>query len=119
MYRSSRLGAGLGEKDEQRNIKLNQILLLRFLKSVKPFLKADDPSELGSLKRKNTGSASRKRKRPDASGGADIEEDESLPSDPESDEEGKDGTAVARISACGTVLVTLFTCKPYNEWALP
>lgn len=54
----------------------------------------------------------RKRKHSDD----DDDEEEDLPSDPEEDEE--DG-APSVTGLPGSILITLFTCKPYNMWALP
>lgn len=90
-------------------MRLNQILLLRFLKSAKAFLKEED-AVLSGLKRKYSsqgGTSAGKRRKMD-------NEEEELPSDPESDLEED----LASLGY-GTVLITLFTCKPYNLWSLP
>lgn len=51
-----------------------------------------------------------------------TDEEEALPSDPETEEDDDDDDGrrtKAPVTQGGTVLITLFTCKPYNEWALP
>lgn len=88
---------GAGEKDEARNVKLNQVLLLRFLRSAQPFLSASV----------NTGTKE----------SADSDH-ESLPSDPDSDDETQQAAADSS-GVRGSVLLTLFTCKPYDMWTLP
>lgn len=92
-------------------MKLNQILLLRFLKSARAFLKEN--AALSSRTNVTLG----KRKR----GGDEDAEEEDLPSDPETAEEDDDEgrPAIAQTPTGGTVLITLFTCKPYDLWTLP
>lgn len=51
-----------------------------------------------------------------------TDEEDALPSDPETEEDDDDDDGrrtKAPVTQGGTVLITLFTCKPYNEWALP
>lgn len=93
---------------------MNQILLLRFLRSVAPLLRKSATLDAGYVYGTHLG---RKRKRrPD-----DDEEEEELPSDPESASDGEDQDASDGKGAQSpaSVLVTLFACKPYNLWALP
>lgn len=88
---------GAGEKDEARNVKLNQVLLLRFLRSAQPFLAASVTTDMKE------------------SADSDAE---SLPSDPDSGDESQQAAANSS-GVRGSVLVTLFTCKPYDMWTLP
>lgn len=94
--------SGLGEKDEARNVKLNQILILRFLRSVKPFLK-----KKSTIPYIDT-----------YSGQVEMEDEEELNSDPDSVNEDEAPAQTPKTST-GSVLITLFTSKPYSLWSLP
>lgn len=73
---------------------------MRFLRSVKPFLKEKSTiPQFGEV------------------AGEDLEETTELNSDPESADEALP-TDLMKASA-GSVLITLFTSKPYNLWSLP
>lgn len=107
---------GLGEKDEERNVKLNQILLLRFLRSAKPFLKEGTSLSVAGKRKAPSGNAkpSKRQKK-----GEDDGDSEELPSDPEDDDDASEDNRVMPLDGPGTVLITLFTCKPYCLWSLP
>lgn len=144
--------AGAGEKDEERNVKLNQILLLRFLKSVKPFLKESTAKPGRNVRRRDLERLRREEEKRQGRGreegeegaegeqhgeeastslkrddGLDDEGDLDMDSDPEeldSEDEtgrrgGKGGGQLDGGGLPGRVLITLFTCKPYNLWSFP
>lgn len=92
----------MGEKDEARNVKLNQLLLLRFLRSVKPYLK--EKAIIPQLAHEDS---------------LDGMEEEEVNSDPESLDEDEEISAQPTEIATGSVLITLFTSKPYSLWSLP
>ena len=93
--RSANIGCwvGKGITDQDRNILINQTLILGFLRSVKPFL------AMGSIPQFNN---ARKRKlNPD-----EEEEDSGHDSDNRNGEEGRRGT----------ILITLRNVAPYTQW---
>ncbi|TKY86421.1 hypothetical protein EX895_004570 [Sporisorium graminicola] len=127
---------GAGHKDETRNVLANQLLILRFLVSVAPYL------TVGALPSHAPGaasSASNKRKGSDDEDDLDddLEADESEAAEPEAAELDLLGPAAteadqsildetqARISALqaftppsrqGSVLITLRNASPYTLW---
>ncbi|KAL7010372.1 hypothetical protein EMMF5_000395 [Cystobasidiomycetes sp. EMM_F5] len=102
---------GQGEKDEQRNVRLNQILLLRFLRSAHELLVVDDPASTYSSMLTGANRVGKITKDED-----DLDED--LPSDPESDD-GDEARISLSMPQSPRLLITLFTCKPYDMWTLP
>lgn len=97
---------GLGEKDEQRNVRLNQTLLLGFFKSAAELLAE------GSIP--NTGSRSAKRKAKSEETDQDEEDDLLSAFD---EEEGLD-VGQDRDAERGSILVVLREGKPYSLWAV-
>ena len=81
---------GLGEKDQDRNIRLNQILCLRFLTSAALFL-CDGVVPLSNAK-----------KQKDQDGDVASDDDEEITTEAER----------------GSILMTLRDAKPYSEWRL-
>ena len=98
--RSANIGCWIGKgiADQDRNILINQTLILGFLRSVKPFL------AMGSIPQFNY---ARKRKpNPD-----DDDDDE------EEEEDGHDsGNRNGEEGRRGTVLITLRNVAPYTQW---
>ncbi|KAL7418110.1 hypothetical protein BDY24DRAFT_10148 [Mrakia frigida] len=129
---------GLGEKSQSRNVILNQALILRFLRSVPPFL-SQGRSRLPPVVTKKTRSARGKgkgRERVDqdgnAGGGNGGGDDDDLEGVSDLDEEvlmeGDAATGEASTSALargsmknqkGVVLITLRDAVPYTLWDLP
>ena len=139
-------GVGSGIKDQDRNIRDNQLLLLRVLRSVAPVLTTGPanllPNSHSGLKRKfkpskQAGGQAAKRRKAESS---DEEEDDELPvggedvsdleDQDEADLEGMDraylpsstNTSTSRElnppDVPGTLLVTLLDQAPYTLWAL-
>lgn len=102
---------GAGHKDEQRNVLANQLLILRFLVSVAPYLtRGPVPAYAANEKRKP---------RHDSDDESDDEVDDEtaafLASIPEADGE-RPLTPPARQ---GSVLITLRNVPPYTLWNVP
>lgn len=105
--------AGLGEKDQARNIALNQVLLLKFFRSVSPFLtKGASRSEAPVKVPKGKGKARE----------SDDEEDREVEMVDEDGEEYLGGQMheeeeeEEKETKKGTVLVTLRNAEPYTSW---
>jgi 25S rRNA (uracil2634-N3)-methyltransferase len=99
---------GSGEKDQERNVRLNQTLLLRFLRASAPFLAEASSNSLSSHDK------SRKRKRGDHQ---DDDDDEgSIPSDPEEEEITASSATKTSSGRPGSILITLRTSMPYSLW---
>ena len=72
----------------------------------------------GSAKRRRRDVANVSKRRKPGNDEADEASDlEELRSDPETDED--DVAPEGDTNQPGSVLLTVFTCKPYNEWAIP
>ena len=103
---------GASEKDEARNIALNQVLVLRFLSSAAAFL-APGPSPIAEAA---APLSSKKRKRKHT---PDVDEPEDEPV-VYSDEEAADAQLItARSEERGSILLTLRNTKPYTLWLIP
>lgn len=117
---------GSGIKDQDRNIRDNQLLLLRVLRSVKPVL-TEGPDRL--LPGSHSGKAvDKKRKK------ADDDEDEEIPIEVTDEEDAGDAfsddedysnphvlstsTTFTPPSKPGTLLFTLLDQAPYSLWSL-
>lgn len=122
---------GAGHKDETRNVLANQLLILRFLVSVAPFL------TMGPLPAHAPGGASSHRKQAgsdddddfaDEQDGVnddfDFDDDDNVPNRTDADQAILDDTQ-ARISAIqqlqppsrqGSVMITLRNASPYTLW---
>ncbi|WVN90876.1 uncharacterized protein L203_106119 [Cryptococcus depauperatus CBS 7841] len=125
---------GAGITDQDRNILTNQHMLLRFFRSVEPFL-TTGPSHISLPKivSKREKKGKQKLKKTQSS---DNEDALSGVSDSEHESETQDYPAIedepSSISAssfkqrdfepphrAGTILITLLTCPPYTLWCLP
>lgn len=99
---------GSGEKDQDRNIALNQAMILRFLRSAGPFL-AKGTSRARALstgKAKSKGKGKQRHKH--------EEDDEDKQDAPlVSDDEEMDQQEVGQK---GTILITLRDRHPYTAW---
>lgn len=107
--------AGLGEKDQARNIALNQALLLKFFRSVSPFLtKGASRSEAPVKVPKGKGKGKARE--------SDDEEDREVEMVDEDGEEYLGGQMheeeeeEEKETKKGTVLVTLRNAEPYTSW---
>ncbi|UZJ56842.1 hypothetical protein CBS101457_006162 [Exobasidium rhododendri] len=111
---------GAGHKDEARNVLSNQLMLVRFLVSVAPFLTTGTvPSYASSGIDSNDKNKKKKKRREE-------DDDDGEGQEPELD---RDMTALEEIdvsksgftvpSYAGSILVTLRNCKPYTLWDLP
>lgn len=103
---------GAGIKDQDRNIVVNQKLLVDFFQSIAPLLaKGKDPSNLpGSSKTK------RKKRKLDDDGVSEDEEAELSGVSDLEDEVENEMSARIPPSTRGTVLVTLRDAPPYTLW---
>jgi len=109
--------AGAGEKDQARNVAVNQALLLRFFRSVSPFL-AKGPSRVAEVAKKGKG----KGKGKERAAADDEDEDEGLDldlgSDGEYDFDGRVDEEGEREARKGTILITLRNAEPYKQWSV-
>ncbi|KAK4699125.1 25S rRNA (uracil2634-N3)-methyltransferase, partial [Phenoliferia sp. Uapishka_3] len=114
---------GLGITDQERNVRANQTLILKFLRSVVPFL-ATGATSLAKIVKKAkkvhkvhaTGSKGKRPKRARDSGSEDEDEpEEEVPSDPEDVPINLQPLA-SGPKVAGTVLITLRTDSPYSLW---
>lgn len=106
--------AGAGHKDEQRNVLSNQLLLLRFLVSVAPFL-TQGPAPVYVTGKKHRAANSDDSDDSDDGGGGD---DEAVP--PPFD--AADATTWRPLEPPprqGSVLITLRNTTPYTLWNVP
>lgn len=135
--------AGAGITDQNRNVRANQTLILRFFRSVAPFLRQGKSAStdihnvkkkalhasIWTSKRTNT---NKKRKQVNSDDEADrwgplptTNDDGEAFSDAEDADDAEDEANVALALAppppttAGTVLVTLRTTAPYSLWSLP
>jgi 25S rRNA (uracil2634-N3)-methyltransferase len=101
---------GKGITDQDRNVRANQVLLLRTLKSVAPLL-TEGPSAfpLPAKGKAKKGPAPKKRPRSPSFSG---DEDETIASRPVP-------ASFTPPDRQGTLLVTLLNQPPYSEWELP
>ncbi|CAK9783314.1 hypothetical protein CC85DRAFT_282051 [Cutaneotrichosporon oleaginosum] len=108
---------GKGITDQDRNVRANQVLLLRTLKSVAPLLTVGPSAFPLPSKKKKKGPAPKRPRAPSFSPVGDDEyEDE--------DEDGMRSTRPVPASFTppdrqGTLLITLLNQPPYSEWELP
>ena len=109
--------AGAGEKDQARNVALNQALLLRFLRSVSPFL-AKGPTRVAEVAKKGKG----KGKDKERAAAEDEDDEEGLDLDLGSDGEyafdGRADEDDEREARKGTILITLRDAEPYKTWSV-
>ncbi|WWC64783.1 uncharacterized protein I303_107395 [Kwoniella dejecticola CBS 10117] len=135
---------GAGITDQDRNILTNQHMVLRFLRSVEPFLTDGPPeSSISNQSKNQTKSKSvqaKKKKR--KSSGSDSDDDREQMEEEEEESpyifDGNDdeqfnalesSSSTARASGSkkemiipqnrqGSILITLLTCPPYSLWSL-
>ncbi|KNZ43918.1 uncharacterized protein VP01_970g1 [Puccinia sorghi] len=109
---------GGSEPDQDRNVRANQILILRFLRSASTLLfQSPDGCILDQARRKKRARSSAKnaKKQRRYSHSSDSEGDrDGLESGPESDAE-----LDLHVRKPGTVLITAGTCPPYSLWDVP
>jgi 25S rRNA (uracil2634-N3)-methyltransferase len=98
-FTATEASPGAGEKDQDRNVRLNQVLLLRFLRACPPFLAAGPPVPARKKKRKRSESP----------------EDEAAELEPVTDDEAP---VTGGPREPGSVFVTLRNAKPYTLWNL-
>jgi 25S rRNA (uracil2634-N3)-methyltransferase len=97
---------GSGEKDQERNVRLNQTLLLRFLRASAPLLAGPSSNSLDSPDK------NRKRKR-----GYDQGDDDGEISTSSEPDEKMTATSRSETSGRpGSILITLRTSSPYSFW---
>lgn len=107
---------GTGEKDQARNVQLNQALLSKFFRSVAPFL-SKGPSRMPVVE-PGQGKAKAKGKKKDEDEEGELEGVSDL------EEMGEDGEDMYQVPServswkvqKGTVLVTLRDAVPYTLW---
>lgn len=132
--------AGAGITDQNRNVRANQTLILRFFRSVAPFLRRGKSAStdihnvkkkalhasIWTSKRTNT---NKKRKQVNSDDEADrwgplpttTEDGEAFSDADDAKDEANVALALAPPppTTAGTVLVTLRTTAPYSLWSLP
>lgn len=107
---------GAGHKDESRNVLANQLMIVRFLVSVAPFLSIGEVPRYAS-----NGKGGKKRP---------VEKDEDEDDDGIADQGTSDVEEVdvdhtppkagfTVPSYAGSILITLRNCKPYTLWDVP
>ncbi|WAQ90100.1 hypothetical protein PtA15_12A85 [Puccinia triticina] len=115
---------GGSEPDQDRNVRANQILILRFLRSVSTLLFQPEGVVFGQdqdrkKKRSKTSTKASKKlkshqKRPNHSSAYDSDDSGRIHSDQESGAEPD-----LHVRKPGTVLITAGTCPPYSFWDVP
>lgn len=122
---------GAGISDQDRNVRANQGLILKFFRSVSPFLRVG-PSATPTIASKqkhtpmipttNKKSKKAKRAKIDSDDEADKWDAEEKALIEELDEEERDlslAIAPPPPKTAGTVVITLRTSSPYSLWSLP
>jgi len=110
---------GAGHKDESRNVLSNQLMLVRFLVSVAPFLTTGAVPAYASKGTKEV----KKRSMEDEEDTAGLDQIISQEEDEEEDittaEDQKKSGGFTIPPYAGSVLITLRNCKPYTLWDVP
>ncbi|KAL8291232.1 hypothetical protein RQP46_002210 [Phenoliferia psychrophenolica] len=120
---------GLGITDQDRNVRANQALILKFLRSIAPYLATGATSTIAQIKKKiipigkrppSTKANSKRPKKPESDDEDEdvVVEDGPIGSDPEDEPLAflQPTAGTARVQVAGTVLITLRTDAPYSLW---